>query len=159
MLHSFGKNVLVFIPEYALKEVHNSQMIGISQINASTAINKLCNTIEEVILSVPCCQHEVNKQIKNEMLEPVLRYGILKERMSALITDAVRADLLESKGYDTQILEFIDMEHTPKNLLIRAVRTGKRSDQGKVEKMLAALNIHPTLDRLLNEKEQEGSVR
>ena len=59
--------------------------------------------------------------------------------MSALITDAVRADLLESKGYDTQILEFIDMEHTPKNLLIRAVRTGKRSDQGKVEKMLAAL--------------------
>ena len=113
----------------------------------------------EVILSVPCYQHEVNKQIKNEMLEPVLRYGILKERMSALITDAVRADLLESKGYDTQILEFIDMEHTPKNLLIRAVRTGKRSDQGKVEKMLAALNIHPTLDRLLNEKEQEGSVR
>ena len=113
----------------------------------------------EVILSVPCCQHEVNKQIKNEMLEPVLRYGILKERMSALITDAVRADLLESKGYDTQILEFIDMEHTPKNLLIRAVRTGKRSDQGKLEKMLAALNIHPTLDRLLNEKEQEGSVR
>ena len=100
----------------------------------------------EVILSVPCCQHEVNKQIKNEMLEPVLRYGILKERMSALITDAVRADLLE----------FIDMEHTPKNLLIRAVRTGKRSDQGKVEKMLAALNIHPTLDRLLNEKEQEA---
>ena len=113
----------------------------------------------EVILSVPCCQHEVNKQIKNEMLEPVLRYGILKERMSALITDAVRADLLESKGHDTQILEFIDMEHTPKNLLIRAVRTGKRSDQGRVEKMLAALNIHPTLDRLLNEKEQEGSVR
>lgn len=110
----------------------------------------------EVILSVPCCQHEVNKQIKNEMLEPVLRYGILKERMSALITDAVRADLLESKGYDTQILEFIDMEHTPKNLLIRAVRTGKRSDQGKVEKMLAALNIHPTLDRLLNEKNRKG---
>lgn len=64
------------------------------------------------------------------MLEPVLRYGILKERMSALITDAVRADLLESKGYDTQILEFIDMEHTPKNLLIRAVRTGK--DQTRV---------------------------
>ena len=123
------------------------------------ALQKAVDWGARVILSVPCCQHEVNKQIKNEMLEPVLRYGILKERMSALITDAVRADLLESKGYDTQILEFIDMEHTPKNLLIRAVRTGKRSDQGKVEKMLAALNIHPTLDRLLNEKEQEGSVR
>ena len=112
----------------------------------------------EVILSVPCCQHEVNKQIKNEMLEPVLRYGILKERMSALITDAVRANLLENKGYDTQILEFIDMEHTPKNLLIRAVKTGKKQDERKMQEMLTALNIHPTLDRLLNEKEQEGSV-
>ena len=113
----------------------------------------------EVILSVPCCQHEVNKQIRNEMLEPVLRYGILKERMSALITDAVRANLLESKGYETQILEFIDMEHTPKNLLIRAVKTGKRSNAGKTQEMFAALNIHPTLDLLLNEKTQEGSVR
>lgn len=112
----------------------------------------------EVILSVPCCQHEVNKQIRNEMLEPV-RYGILKERMSALITDAVRANLLESKGYETQILEFIDMEHTPKNLLIRAVKTGKRSDAGKTQEMFATLNIHPTLDLLLNEKTQEGSVR
>ena len=93
------------------------------------------------------------------MLEPVLRYGILKERMSALITYAVRANLLESKGYETQILEFIDMEHTPKNLLIRAVKTGKRSDAGKTQEMFATLNIHPTLDLLLNEKTQEGSVR
>ena len=113
----------------------------------------------KVILSVPCCQHEANRMMENELLQPVLQYGILKERMAAIMTDAVRANLLTAKGYDTQILEFIDMEHTPKNLLIRAVRTGKRSDQGKVEKMLAALNIHPTLDRLLNEKEQEGSVR
>ena len=113
----------------------------------------------EVILSVPCCQHEINKQIKNEMLEPVLRYGILKERMSALITDAVRANLLESKGYETQILEFIDMEHMPKNLLIRAVRTGKKSDISSTQDMLTALNIHPTLNRLLNEDKQEGGGR
>ena len=79
----------------------------------------------KVILSVPCCQHELNRQISNEMLAPVLGYGILKERMSALITDGLRAQILESRGYDTQILEFIDMEHTPKNLLIRAVKTGK----------------------------------
>ena len=78
--------------------------------------------------------------------------------MSALITDGIRANLLESRGYDTQILEFIDMEHTPKNLLIRAVKTGKKSDQDKVQEMLTELNIHPTLDRLLNEKEREGSV-
>ena len=112
----------------------------------------------KVILSVPCCQHEVNRQIKNEALEPILKYGILKERMSALLTDGIRANLLESMGYETQLLEFIDMEHTPKNLLIRAVKTGKKSDQDKVQEMLTELNIHPTLDRLLNEKEREGSV-
>ena len=101
----------------------------------------------------------MNRQIQSDVLAPILKYGLIKERMAALITDALRAEYLEGEGYDAQILEFIDMEHTPKNLLIRAGRTGKRSDQGKVEKMLAALNIHPTLDRLLNEKEQEGSVR
>lgn len=73
----------------------------------------------EVILSVPCCQHEVNKQINCEELMPVLKYGLLKERVSALITDAVRANVLEENGYEVQILEFIDMEHTPKNILIR----------------------------------------
>ena len=109
-----------------------------------------------VILSVPCCQHEVNRQIRNEMLEPVLRYGILKERMSALITDAVRANLLESKGYETQILEFIDMEHTPKNLLIRAVKTGRECPKEKTDLMMSELNIHPSLDRLLYPDRTEG---
>lgn len=74
------------------------------------------------ILSVPCCQHELNKQIKNEVLQPVLQYGLLKERMAALITDGLRASLLEQQGYEVQVLEFIDMEHTPKNILIRAVK-------------------------------------
>lgn len=89
------------------------------------ALEKAVRWGASVILSVPCCQHEVNKQISCRELEPVLKYGILKERMSALITDAVRANLLEELGYDTQILEFIDMEHTPKNLLIRAVKRQK----------------------------------
>ena len=117
----------------------------------------------EVILSVPCCQHEVNKQIRNEMLEPVLRYGILKERISALITDGVRANLLESRGYETQLLEFIDMEHTSKNLLIRAVKTQKSagnqkvSAKNKTERMMKELEIHPTLDRLL-EIIEEGEM-
>ena len=80
-------------------------------------ISKAVEWDAEVIFSVPCCQHELNSKISSEPLEPVLKYGILKERMSALITDGIRANLLESKGYSTQILEFIDMEHTPKNLL------------------------------------------
>ena len=74
------------------------------------------------ILSVPCCQHELNGQISNEILQPVFRYGLLKERMAALITDGLRASLLEQQGYEVQVLEFIDMEHTPKNILIRAVK-------------------------------------
>lgn len=118
----------------------------------------------QVILSVPCCQHEVNKQIRNELLEPVLHYGILKERMSALITDAVRANLLESKGYETQILEFIDMEHTPKNLLIRAVKKGKTAQAEntakttRLDEMIKELNIHPTLEQLLYPESDKGGT-
>lgn len=107
----------------------------------------------QVILSVPCCQHEVNRQVKSELLEPLLKYGIIKERMSTLITDGVRANLLESKGYDTQLLEFIDMEHTPKNILIRAVKTGKSRNPEKVMEMMNALQIRPTLEKLLYPEE------
>lgn len=103
----------------------------------------------EVILSVPCCQHEVNRQIKNERLEPVLKYGLIKERMSALFTDAIRAELLEEQGYQVQILEFIDMEHTPKNILIRAVKDKEGKKKPQVDELLQELHIRPTLAKLL----------
>lgn len=119
------------------------------------ALAKAVDWGAQVILSVPCCQHEVNRQIKNEMLNPVLKYGILKERMSALLTDGIRANLLESMGYETQILEFIDMEHTPKNLLIRAVKTGKIIPKKPVNEMMEMLHIQPTLMRLLAGEEGE----
>ena len=117
------------------------------------ALEKAVRWGARVILSVPCCQHEVNKQIECKELEPVLKYGLLKERMSALITDAVRANLLEEQGYDTQILEFIDMEHTPKNLLIRAVKrqgTGnvQEKESSKTEKLLNFLHTNQTLNEL-----------
>ncbi|MCR4807727.1 MAG: SAM-dependent methyltransferase [Lachnospiraceae bacterium] len=106
-----------------------------------------------VILSVPCCQHEVNKQIDSGLLAPIMKYGIVKERMSALITDGVRAELLRSCGYDVQLLEFIDMEHTPKNILIRAVkRPGAKTAPGPsedLENMLSEMNIKPALYRML----------
>lgn len=106
------------------------------------------------ILAVPCCQHELNRQIKCDSLKPVLKYGIIKERIAALLTDALRANLLEQQGYETQILEFIDMEHTPKNLLIRAVKKGSMrpkhsTDIRTVEELL---HVAPTLDKLLNNK-------
>ncbi len=104
----------------------------------------------KVILSVPCCQHELNKQIRNDLLSPVLSYGILKERMSALLTDGIRAQLLEQHGYRVQLLEFIDMEHTPKNLLIRAVYTGKTGGQPqKTQQLIESLNASLTLEKLL----------
>ena len=93
--------------------------------------------------------HELNDKIQNELLKPVLKYGILKERMSALLTDGIRAELLESKGYRTQILEFIDMEHTPKNLLIRAVKTGKKQSTDSLAEMTEALHADLTLEKLL----------
>ena len=80
------------------------------------ALAKAVGWNAKVILSVPCCQHELNRQIKNEILAPILKYGLIKERLAALVTDAMRAEYLEGQGYDAQILEFIDMEHTPKNL-------------------------------------------
>lgn len=78
------------------------------------ALAKAVSWGADVILSVPCCQHELNRQIENDILSPVLSYGLLKERMAALVTDGLRAEYLKKEGYDTQILEFIDMEHTPK---------------------------------------------
>ncbi len=103
-----------------------------------------------VILSVPCCQHELNRQISNDVMQPVFAYGVLKERIAALMTDGLRAQMLEMAGYETQILEFIDMEHTPKNLLIRAVYTGKKKENGeRLRACLDAYHLHPTLEGLL----------
>ena len=112
----------------------------------------------KVILSVPCCQHELNKQMKNDLLSPVLHYGILKERMAALITDGLRAQILEANGYRTQILEFIDMAHTPKNRLIRAVYNGHCADnKAQINELLAAFDVNPTLYRLLCKKDNTTS--
>lgn len=129
------------------------------------ALNKAVSWGAEVILSVPCCQHELNAQIKNDILEPVLKYGLIKERLSALITDALRADILEGAGYYVQILEFIDMEHTPKNILIRAVKNDKKSDLAsineniqKYESLREFLNVNPKLDQLLKEDSAGGNV-
>ena len=117
------------------------------------ALDKAVGWNAKVILSVPCCQHELNGQMKNETLEPLMKYGLIKERMAALVTDALRAEYLENCGYDAQILEFIDMEHTPKNILIRAVKTGKKKGNlGKIKECEAFLHIDPMLGRLLKER-------
>ncbi len=132
----------------------------------------------KAILSVPCCQHEINSQLnKNsvpEEFKPLLKYGIIKERFAALATDALRGELLENAGYNVQLLEFIDMEHTPKNILIRAVKKStatisvpqekqttspsknpldatQQETKTTAQKLITALHISPTLQKLLEE--------
>ena len=117
------------------------------------ALAKAIGWKAKVILSVPCCQHELNEQMENEILAPIFSYGLIKERMAALFTDALRAEYLKREGYDTQILEFIDMEHTPKNILIRAVYTGKKANNEEaIRKCEEMLHVQPTLGELLKKK-------
>lgn len=120
------------------------------------ALYKAISWGAKVILAVPCCQHELNSQVENEVLGPVLRYGIIKERMAALITDALRAELLETVGYRVQLLEFIDMEHTPKNILIRAVKRDHSEKvsvdkEKKLKECMDFLGVSPSLSRLIQE--------
>ncbi len=132
----------------------------------------------KAILSVPCCQHEINSQLnKNsvpEEFKPLLKYGIIKERFAALTTDALRGEFLENAGYNVQLLEFIDMEHTPKNILIRAVKKStaaisapqenqatlseknplgatQQKTKTTAQELITALHISPTLQKLLEE--------
>lgn len=121
------------------------------------ALEKAVRWGADVILSVPCCQHELFGQIASDTMSPMLNHGIIKERFAALATDSVRAHLLELVGYKTQILEFIDLEHTPKNLLIRAVRQEKR-DRAWLTGQAASylefkrfLQIEPYLEKALSD--------
>ena len=108
----------------------------------------------DMIFSVPCCQHELNSQMGSDKLSILTRYGIIKERTAALMTDAIRANILWYKGYNTQLLEFVDMSHTPKNILIRAVKSQipqKTKDKylEEAENLINEFGFNPTLYRLI----------
>ncbi len=106
-----------------------------------------------IIMVVPCCQHEVFTQIKNESMSPLLKHGILKERISSLVTDAARGNLLEVVGYNVQFVEFIDLEHTPKNIMIRAIYNGQKNEKALAEylKYKEFWNIDPYLEKSIKE--------
>ena len=107
------------------------------------------------IFSVPCCQHELNSQIKSETFSLMTRYGIIKERFSALVTDAIRGNLLEYMGYNVNLLEFVDLSHTPKNILIRAVKNPNKAENVKlramdeVKRMMEEYGISQALYRMI----------
>lgn len=110
----------------------------------------------KMIFSVPCCQHEFNEQINSDEFSILTKYGIIKERVSALMTDAVRGNLLEVLGYKTQILEFIDIAHSPKNILIRASKGSiskekKERAMKEVDNLIKEFNLNPTLLKLLKD--------
>ena len=124
------------------------------------ALAKAVGWNAKIILSVPCCQHELNGQLSAEkesvpdgrcVLRPVMDYGLLKERFAALLTDGLRAKYLEDCGYETRILEFIDMEHTPKNILIRAVNKGEINGKAarEIKQCEEFLRVKPALGALL----------
>ena len=134
------------------------------------ALAKAVGWNAKVILSVPCCQHELNAQFSagggsgDGLLAPVMDYGLLRERFAALVTDGLRAKYLERAGYETQVLEFIDMEHTPKNILLRAVKrngdkikntaaesAAVRRAADNIVKCEQFLQASPTLGRLLSD--------
>lgn len=110
----------------------------------------------KVILAVPCCQHELNKQLNSVPLQSMLEFGIMRDRLTELVTDTLRAKLLETKGYFTQMLEFIDAEHTPRNILIRSIRretTNTARAVTEYETMRDFWNVSPMLERELNPKQ------
>lgn len=132
-----------------------TMVVSLHACNTATdlAIAQSIHFGAEVIMVAPCCQHELYNQIENESLQSLLQHGILKERFAALATDALRADLLEMHGYQTQVIEFIDSEHTPKNIMIRAIKNpnperAKKASQ-RFQKLKSALHINPTLERVL----------
>jgi len=119
------------------------------------ALDRAVRWNAEVILAVPCCQHELMNQIEDDVLQPILRHGLLRERFAALATDAARAQLLDAVGYRTQVVEFVDLEHTAKNVLIRCTRNAAGPRPSAFREYLAfkeQLHIEPTLERLLADR-------
>lgn len=143
----------------AINEYHFSSsvdmVIALHACDTATdfALAKAVAGNAKVILAAPCCQHELYNQISSQSLFAILQHGILKERFASLATDAARAQLLEMNGYRIQVLEFIESEHTPKNLLIRAIMGNsleqKMTAAKEYQALKETLEIMPKLESLL----------
>jgi SAM-dependent methyltransferase len=154
-LHFLHQNIQDFNPKTPI-----DLMVSLHACDTATdfALSQAVRRASRVILAAPCCQHELYSQITSHSLGGLLQYGILKERFASLATDAARAELLEMHGYTTQLLEFIDSTHTPKNILIRAVAENsaekKAEAKGRYLLLKNALGISPILEKLLAGEKQ-----
>ena len=128
-------------------------VVSLHACNTATdaSIFKAVSWKAKVIFAVPCCQHELFNQLSNPVMGPILDYGITRDKMTALVTDALRARALACVGYDVHVMEFVDMEHTPKNVLIRGIYTGKTNPDAQIsyEAFRDAWGVKPTIDALV----------
>ena len=118
------------------------------------AISKAVMWGAKVIFAVPCCQHELFTQLKNDQMAPLLKHGIVRDKLTTIVTDTLRSNALEAVGYTVQMLEFIDMEHTPKNILIRAIKTDKTlskrlEEYARYLDFKASWQVNPRIDDVL----------
>ncbi len=145
---------------------HADMVVTLHACDTATdyALINAVNWNAKVILSVPCCQHELFNQLKNPVLQPMFKHGILKERFTEIITDQIRGLKLESCGYDVSMIEFTSLEHTARNIMIKAVRTGKihRSAMLKAEQeymnIKREFNLEPIIDKLKNSMLEYKSI-
>lgn len=143
-------DIATFVPSERVNVI-----ISLHACNTATddALAKGVEWMADYLFAAPCCQQELYAQIQNDTLTTLLRHGIMKERMAALVTDAARAELLSAVGYPTQLLEFIDLEHSPKNLMLRSRRdlSPQRQSQAwdNYLKLKNTLQIAPKLETLL----------
>ena len=147
---------------FALGDIAHADLDGVDLVVSlhacdtatDAALERAVRAGAAAILAVPCCQHELLGQLSSDVLRPLLRHGTLRERFAAEVTDAARARLLELAGYDVQVVEFVPLEHTPKNVLLRATRTtrperDRRRLAGEYRAFADALGVEPALERLL----------
>ena len=141
----YGYDALEFVHADVTKDVLTDRNIDMivtlhaCDVATDFALHYAIKKKADFIFSVPCCQHEVNSHIhKGGDLDILLKYGIIKERVSALLTDSIRANVLEDMGYNVDMIEFIDFDHSPKNIMIRARRNGKTGTKGRQQAQMLA---------------------
>ena len=140
------------INEFApLENVDMTVSLHACDTATDAALAQAVHSKSKLIVSVPCCHHEAAKVIVCDSLSPILEHGILKQRLSEIATDALRGKYLEALGYKVQIFEFIESEHTPKNLMIRAINSGKPSKKAleEYEALCKLLNLSPSISKMI----------
>lgn len=139
------------IKDYYNKDIDMVVSLHACDTATDMALIKAVEWKSKVIISVPCCHHELFSQIKSNTLEPMIRYGVLKDKVATIVTDTLRSLALEINGYDVSVIEFTPLEHTAKNVMIRAILSGKINPlaRKKYEELKEFWNVNPTADKLV----------